>query len=119
MASLKPNEEIIAASFAVAAVYAIFSQNVPNLADVKAAQPGNSNVHKSVKQAVLTSAALVSGIALLAKSPIVFELGGLMIVIEGWKYYHANAVQPNTGAVVVPSQFGSPTQPGSDGNGPA
>lgn len=104
MAGLKPNEEIMAASFAVAAVYAIFSTHTPNMADVKASQAGNSNTHKSVKGAVLTSAALVSGIALLAKSPVVYVVGGLTIAVEGWQFYHANALNPSTGNATTDQQ---------------
>lgn len=117
--NLKPNEEIMAAAFALSGVYAVFSIEAPNLADVRAAKPGNKIVHGSVRTAAITSGAMVAGVALLAKSPTVFVVGGLATAAMAWTYYHGNAVEPNSGQVVVPSQFGTPTQPGSSGNGPA
>lgn len=95
--SLKPNEEIMAGSFAIAAVIGIFQMEAPNFADVKAAPSNNPTVHKSIKTAVLTSAAVVSGVALLSKSPAVYVMGGVTIAILGWTGYHANAVSAHTG----------------------
>lgn len=117
--NLKPNEEIMASAFALSGVYAVFSVMSPNLADVRAAKPGNKTVHGSVRTAAITSAAMVTGVALLSKSPTVFVVGGLATAALGWTFYHANAVHPTTGKVVAPVQDGTPGQPGSDGNGPA
>ncbi len=103
--SLKPNEQIIVAAAVGTAVYGIFQLNAPNLADVKASAPGGAaslNTHKSVKTAVWTSAIFVSGLALLAKDPAIFIIGGLVTSIEGWKFYHANATDSATGAIVAP-----------------
>lgn len=103
--ALKPNEQIIVAAAVATSVYGIFQLNAPNLADVKASAPGGQasvNTHKSVKVAVWTSAVLVSGLAILAKDPAIFIVGGLMTSVEGWKYYHANATDQVTGAVVAP-----------------
>jgi hypothetical protein len=97
MPGLKPSEEVIAASFAVASTLAVFSMHAPNLADIKADRANNDNTRRSVRSAVLTSAAIVSGIALLAKSPAIYIIGGLTIVIEGWQYAHANTMSQVTG----------------------
>ena len=102
--SLKPNEQIIVAAATATAVYGIFQLNAPNLADVKASAPGGAasvNTHKSVKTAVWTSAAFVSGLAILAKDPAIYIVGGLMVAVEGWKFYHANCTDA-TGKVVAP-----------------
>lgn len=105
MAGLKPNEEIMAASFAVATVVGIFGVSAPNKADVRAAAPGNSLVHSSFKTAAIESIAVVSAIALLAKSPTVYVVGGMTIVIEAWMGYHANAYSPTMGkTTATPSQ---------------
>jgi hypothetical protein len=96
MPGLKPSEEVVAASFAVASVLAIFSAHAPNLADVKADAANNDNTRRSVRSAVLTSAAIVSGIALLGKSPAVYIIGGLTIVIEGFQFAHANTLSQIT-----------------------
>ncbi len=99
---LKPSEEIQVAALSAAVVYGIFQVDAPTLADVKAAPPNNTIVHKSVKTAVWTSVAVTGGLALLAKSPTIFVVGGLMTVVEAWKYFHANATHPGTGQPVTP-----------------
>ena len=119
--SLKPSEQIIVSAAAATAVYGIFQLNAPNLADVKASAPGGAasvNTHKSVKTAVWTSAILVSGLGLLAKDPTIFIVGGLLTVVEGWKYMHANSVDSATGAVVAPgaAASGQPSPTLQDGS---
>jgi hypothetical protein len=104
--SLKPNEEMQVAALSAAIVYGIFQLDAPNKADVKASAPGNPVVHGSVKTAVWTSAIVVSAISLLAKAPTVFVVGGLMTVVEGWTYYHANAFDPAQGKAVTTQQSG-------------
>jgi hypothetical protein len=102
MAGLKPNEEVMAATAAVAAVLTIFSFEAPDYADVRAAQPHNAMVHKSVKGAAITSAAVVAGLALLAKSPTVYVAGGVTTAYLAWKGYRLNATEPVSGKVTVP-----------------
>jgi hypothetical protein len=114
MAGLKPPEEIQISALVGVMVYGIFQLEAPNLADVKASAPGGAasvNTHKSVKTAVWTSAIAVSGISLLAKSPTIFIVGGLLTAAEGWRYYHANAVDAATGAIVGPGAAVNNGQP--------
>lgn len=87
---LKPSDELIVGSTSVAIVYAIFAQGVPPYADVRADMKNSTNTYKSVKMAAITSIAAVGALALLAKSPTVFTVGGAMIIFETWKYHHAN-----------------------------
>jgi hypothetical protein len=101
MAGLKPSEGIVAASFAVAAVVGIFSMHAPNLADVRGDAANNDNTRRSVRSAVLTSIAVISGISLLAKSPEVYILGGLTIAVEGFQFAHANTLSKDTGKVTT------------------
>jgi hypothetical protein len=99
--SLKPNEELMVSAISAGIVYSIFQLNVNSLADVRATAPAGAqaaNIHGSVKAAAYTSAAVIGGISLLAKSPTVFVVGGVMIVAETWKYYHANMVHPASGS---------------------
>lgn len=103
--ALKPNDSIIVAALTAVGVFLIFQHTTPNLADVKASPPGgaaSSNTHGSVKTAIIESAALVAGVAILAKDPTVYILGGLVTVVEGWKYLHANVTDAATGAVMAP-----------------
>jgi hypothetical protein len=100
--SLKPSEEIQVGALTAAIVYGIYQLDAPNLADVRASQPNTANanhVHGSVKTAAWTAAVVTAGLAILAKSPTIFIIGGVMNTIEAWKYYHANAISPATGKV--------------------
>ena len=111
---LKPNEQIIVSAATATAVYGIFQLNAPNLADVKASAPGGAasvNTHKSVKTATWTSALFVSGLAILAKDPAIYIVGGLITVVEAWKFMHANSTDGATGKVVAPGSAmgGQPT----------
>jgi hypothetical protein len=100
--NLKPSEEVQVGALTAAVVYGIFQLDAPNLSDVRASQPGTANaghVHGSVKTAAWTAATVTAGLAILAKSPTIFIIGGVMTVIESWKFYHANAISPATGKV--------------------
>jgi hypothetical protein len=88
--NLKPTDELIVSATSVALVFAIFSQNTPNLADVRADKPGNVNTHKSVKMAAITSTAAVGSLSLLARSRTVATVGFAVILLETWKYHFAN-----------------------------
>ena len=102
MAGLKPSDEVVAASFSVASVLAIFSMHAPNLADVRATgRTTRTNTRRSVRSAVLTSIAVVSGIALIAKSPAVYVVGGLTIAVEGFQLAHANTLSKDTAKPVT------------------
>lgn len=97
LGGLKPNEEIMAAAFSLTSVYMIFASQTPNMSDVRAANPGNAIVHRSIKGATVEAAAVVSGVALLAKSPTVFVVGGLATVVAAWHAHWANHSDPVTG----------------------
>jgi hypothetical protein len=104
MAGLKPSEEIIAATFGVTAVVGVFASMTPNLGDVRGDTVNGSNnptVHKSTRAAAITSATIISGIALLGKSPGVFVAGAATIVILSVATWHANAVSGATGVVTT------------------
>jgi Flp pilus assembly protein TadB len=96
MAGLKPSEELVAATFAASLVYGIFSSNLPTLVAVQQEQPGSDVIHSTLRSATVTAAAAVSGIALLAKSPTVFVVGGALILVETWKYKAANHTAPKS-----------------------
>lgn len=90
MPILKASDEVIVSATGIAIVMAIYAQNTPNLADVRADQTGNVNTYKSTKTAAITATAVVGTLALLAKSPTVFTVGAAMILFETWKYHSAN-----------------------------
>lgn len=87
---LDPKSTILVSGLSATIVYAIFAMDTPSYADVRYDEPGNTNTFRSTKTATLTSAAVVSGLALLSQEPMVFIVGGTMILIEAWKYHAAN-----------------------------
>lgn len=88
--SLKPDGELLVSATAIALVLAIYSGATPNLADVRADEPGNVNTHKTTKLAAITATAAVGSLALLGKSPTVATVGFGAILWETWKYHFAN-----------------------------
>lgn len=90
MAMLKPTDEIVVAATSVAVVLAIFSNDTPSVADIRADKPGNPNTHAATKGAALTATAVIGSLALLSKSPTVFTIGGAMILLEVWKRHVVN-----------------------------
>lgn len=77
-------------------VYGIFQIQMPSATDVRMAESGQADVQGAERGATWMSAAVVSGIALVAKSPEVFVIGGLFTVGLAWVYRHADMVNPIT-----------------------
>lgn len=94
---LKPEVSIPVALATGTLVWAIYSNATPTIADVRVAEPGNTDIESSRKLAAWTSAAAVAGISLIAKDPTPFILGGAMVITLDWWHRHANAVHPATG----------------------
>ena len=91
---LKPSEELTVGALAATCVYSIFQLNVgASFGDIHADKPGNANTYNSTKAAAWTATAVVSGLALLSKSPTVLVIGGAMILGETWKTHIANFTQ--------------------------
>lgn len=91
--ALKPSEELIAASFAIATVVSVFGSYTAPVNDIKAAGPDHQT-HNDTRRAALVSTALVAGVAALAKSPMIFVIGGAAIVLEAGMRAHANYTMP-------------------------
>lgn len=88
--NLKPSDELIVGATGITLVYSVFSQSLPPLCDIRADTPGNTNTHKTTKNAAITATAIVGSLSLLSKSKTVFVVGAAMILFETWKYHFAN-----------------------------
>jgi hypothetical protein len=77
-------------------VYGIFQIQLPATTDVRMAEAGQADVQSAERAATWMSAAIVSGIALVSKSPEVFTIGGLFVIGLAWTYRHADTVNPIT-----------------------
>jgi hypothetical protein len=95
--ALKPSEELIAASFGIATVVSVFGNYTAPVNDIKAAAPDHQT-HNDTKRAALVSTALVAGVAAIARSPMIFVIGGAAIVLEVVVRAHANYTMPTQSA---------------------
>jgi hypothetical protein len=77
-------------------VYGIYQMQMPTATDIRMAEAGQPDVQAAERGATWMSAAVVSGIALVAKSPEVFVIGGVFTVGLAWMYRHADTVNPIT-----------------------
>lgn len=91
-------EQSIIAGLAVASiVYATYSRATPSVADMRVGGRQDQDLDASRNVAAWTSAAVVAGVALIAKDPNIFVMGGVMVIGLDWMTRHANAVDPQTG----------------------
>lgn len=109
---LKPNENLMLAAAVGAVVYGTYNIALPTVADTRGL-PGNvPDVDKAEKTATWASVAVVSGISLLAKSPEVFVVGGLMTIGLAWTYKHASATdnfQSQVRQLITPDKDDTPS----------
>lgn len=77
-------------------VYGIYQMQLPTATDVRLAESGQADVQAAERGATWMSAAVVSGVALISKSPEVFVIGGMFTVGLAWMYRHADTVNPIT-----------------------
>lgn len=117
MSVLKPEGSLTLGVATAAMVYGVYGFALPNTATMQATDAHDTNIEAARKKASWTSAALVSGVALIAKDPTIFVLGGVMLIALDWHTRHANAVSPDTGQMVdtngyVPAQMAQAAQAG-------
>lgn len=109
---LKPNENLMLAAAVGAVVYGTYNIALPTIADTRGL-PGNTpDIDKAEKTATWASVAVVSGISLLAKSPEVFVVGGLMTIGLAWSYKNASTVdnfQTQARALITPDKSSTPS----------
>lgn len=95
MAKLRP-EISIGAGLAVATlVYAIHQNATPTRADIRSLPEGNPDIDAEERKASWQAVAVVSGISLIARDPVIFIIGGTMVIMEAWLTRHANYVNPD------------------------
>jgi hypothetical protein len=78
-------------------VYAVYMQSVPNMTDVRAANPHDSDVEASRKRAAWLSAGFVGLVFLLTQDRNSALIGAAAIAGLDAMVKHANAVHPGTG----------------------
>jgi hypothetical protein len=98
---LKPEGSLTAGVATMAIVYAIYSHSLPSQAEIHATAANDDNIEAARKKAIISSAAVVGGISLIARDPTVFILGSFTAVGLDFMARHANATSPETGKLVA------------------
>jgi hypothetical protein len=73
---------------------------LPSVADIRQSESGNQDIERTERTAAFVSAGLITGVALVAKDPGVFIIGGIMFVAINYWFKHANQVHPATGTIL-------------------
>jgi len=81
-------------------VYAIYDRSLPDSATMHATGANDINIEAGRKKATITSAGVLAAITLLTKDVNVFILGGAVLFALDFHARHANASNPDTGALV-------------------
>src|SRR5687768_13654111 len=96
MASALKPEISIGAGLAVGTlVYAMYSNATPGLADVRSLTENNEDVARAERSTSWMAAGVVAGVSLIARDPVIFTVGGVMVIGMAWMTRHANAVNPD------------------------
>jgi hypothetical protein len=74
------------------------------MADIRVAAPNDEHIDGAERAASWLGVAVVAGISLLTKEPMIFIIGGATVVGIAWWTRYGNAVNPLTG---MASQEGS------------
>lgn len=71
----------------------------PGIANVRVSEKGDQDLAKAERGAAWMSAAIVGGVSIIAREPLVFILGSGMIIGLSWWHRHANQVDPQMEAM--------------------
>lgn len=80
-------------------VYATYNRGLPLGVDQRISEPGDQTLETVRKQNAWMSAAIVSGVSLIAKDATIFILGGLSIVALDWATRANIFANPVTNAI--------------------
>lgn len=107
---LKPSETIAVGVGIGAVDVFIFTQHLPAMADIRTAQPHNTDVDASRRQATGLCIAVNGFVSLISRDWNVFLIGGIVTVGLSYLATHANALDPATGKMAG----GTPSLGGDD-----
>jgi hypothetical protein len=92
MSTLKADSEVSIALAVGVLAYGSYQMALPSVADVRSLEKNNADIQGAERVAAWVSATLVSGVALITKSPSVFVVGGAVVIAASWMTRHADAV---------------------------
>ena len=88
-----------------AIVYGVYQLSLPSMADARAVQPNSADLASAERQALVLSAGVAGGVALLAKDSTPFIVGGLFAVALSWLHRHCNQIDSTTQRIWNRDQF--------------
>ncbi len=91
-----------------ALVWGIYNSALPSLAEARVTDQNDRDLAAAERTATWTSAAVVSGVSLIAHDATVFILGGAMVIGLAWMHRHANQVHPQVGKATMPAPSDTP-----------
>lgn len=97
--NLNPDSATMVGLLTAAGVYLIYNNSLPNIADIRTAEPHNMDLEASRKGAAWKSAALLGVVFLVARDVNSYIISGAALVGIDYMHKHANAVHPATGKV--------------------
>jgi hypothetical protein len=80
----------------------IWRHFVPSVADIRTAEPFNSDIEAAERTALIAGTLFTLVVAGFTRSLEVFAIGGLALVALDYSVKHANAVHPATGKMAAP-----------------
>lgn len=101
--ALKAETSLMLSAATVGLVYGTYQHFMPAVIDNRTMGYNDPNIATSERQATWTAAAVVSGVALLGRDPIVFMVGGFSVVVLAWMHRAANMHQPDGSTSMVPA----------------
>jgi hypothetical protein len=91
-----------------AAVYVIYQSALPNHADIRAADPHNTDVESSRRAAAWKAASILGLVFLITQDLNSFLIGGAALAGIDYMVKHANGVHPATGKLAGPNEQSPP-----------
>jgi hypothetical protein len=76
-------------------VYAIYSNATPTIGDIRTLTENDADIDKAERGASWMAGGVVAGVSLIARDPVIFMVGGSMVIAMAWWTRHANSVNPD------------------------
>src|SRR5215472_1233179 len=97
LSRLQPDSATSVGILTAIGVYLIYTNSLPNMADVRLAPPNTDDIDSARKGAAWKSAALITVVFLVARDLNSYIISGAALVGIDYMYKHHNAIEPATG----------------------
>lgn len=94
---LKPDSSVTVGLAEAAVIYVIYQHAVPNMTDIRAAQPHDGDVEANRKRAAWHSAAMIGVVWFITRDTNAAVIAGAALGAIDFHVKHANGVHPSSG----------------------